>query len=202
MAFVMVAGPQIVTATMLATSTRAKASSAAFLAGVAAATTVGLTVFYLLASAVHPDPSESTSGSNLVNLIAIALLLLLAGLTFRNRKTAHPPAWMSKLQDATPGFALRIGFVLFIAMPTDLITMFTVSNLLAHASDPWWHTLLFMALTVLLAGIPLIVLLAMGHRAETVLPKVREWITTNSWIVNEIVIALFLVISLNGLFAS
>jgi hypothetical protein len=62
------------------------------------------------------------------------------------------------------------------------------------------HTLLFMALTVVLAGMPLLLLLALGHRADVVLPRLRDWMTTNSWIVNEIVIGLFLVISLNSLF--
>jgi hypothetical protein len=44
MAVVMSAGPQIVTATFLATSQGAKRNSLAFLGGVAVATTIGVTV--------------------------------------------------------------------------------------------------------------------------------------------------------------
>jgi hypothetical protein len=40
------------------------------------------------------------------------------------------------------------------------------------------------------------VLLAMGRRAETTLPKVRNWMNTNSWVVSEIVIVFFLVLEL------
>jgi high-affinity Fe2+/Pb2+ permease len=50
MAVVMSAGPQIVTATFLATSRNPRRNSTAFLAGVALATTIGVTVFYLLGS--------------------------------------------------------------------------------------------------------------------------------------------------------
>jgi len=202
MAFVMVAGPQIVTAIMLATSTRPKPNSLAFLAGVAVAVTIGLSLFYVLAGSVHPDPSDSSTGSNVLNIVAVALLVVLAGLAFRNRNKTDPPKWMAKLQDATPAFCLRIGFVLFLVMPSDLITMMTVSNLLAHADAPWWHTLLFMALTVVFAGVPLILLTALGARAEAQLPRVRQWISTNAWIVNEIVIAFFLVMMLDSLFGS
>jgi small neutral amino acid transporter SnatA (MarC family) len=45
LAIVMSAGPQIITAVFLATSKDAKRTLLAFLAGVAAATTVGVTVF-------------------------------------------------------------------------------------------------------------------------------------------------------------
>jgi hypothetical protein len=31
----------------------------------------------------------------------------------------------------------------------------------------------------------------MGERAERVLPKVRDWMNENSWIVNELVLLLF-----------
>ena len=48
----------------------------------------------------------------------------------------------------------------------------------------------------LLIGFPLLVLLALGHRAEATLPKVRNWMNTNSWVVSEIVIVFFLVLEL------
>ena len=200
MAFVMVAGPQIVTAIMLATSKRPKPNSFAFLGGVAAATTVGLTLFYVIADAVHPDSGDSTTGSTTLNVICLLLLVALAGIVYRNRGKTDPPAWMTKLQDADPSFALRIGFLLFAVMPSDLITMFTVSNLFAHANEPWWHTLVFMGLTVVFAATPLLLLLVMGRRAETTLPKVRNRMTDSSWIVNEAVVGLFLLMSANSLF--
>jgi hypothetical protein len=49
---------------------------------------------------------------------------------------------------------------------------------------------------MLIVSIPLIVLLLLGHKAQTILPKVRTWMTANAWIVSEIVIAFFLVLFL------
>jgi hypothetical protein len=57
-------------------------------------------------------------------------------------------------------------------------------------------------LTALLIGFPLLVRPAMGHRAETTLPKVRNWMNTNSWVVSEIVIVFFLVLELKDAFTS
>jgi cytochrome c biogenesis protein CcdA len=200
MAFVMIAGPQIITAIMLATSKRAKANSLGFLAGVALATTAGLTAFYFLTGTVHHGSHGNSGASHALNVVAVVALVALGVLVFQRRANTDPPAWMAKLQEATPGTAFKMGFILFAVMPTDLITMFTVANLVAHAQDPWWHTLLFMALTVVFAGLPLIVLVAMGARAEVLLPKARDWMATNSWIVSEVLVTVFLLMSLNDLF--
>jgi hypothetical protein len=48
---------------------------------------------------------------------------------------------------------------------------------------------------LLLVGMPPIDLLLLGKRAEDLLPKVRDWMTSNSRVVSEIVIVFFLTIS-------
>ena len=189
MAVVMSAGPQIVTATFLATSQGAHRNSLAFLGGVATATTIGVTVFFLLGSGIAGKQKE---GKDWLDWLIIGLLVILVILVFVRRKETQPPKWMGKLQHADTGFAARIGFLLYILMPTDLIAMATVGAYIAHRGEPWWHTLGFVVLTVLIAGLPFIVLLAMGQRAESVLPKIREWMNANSFIVNEAVLLFFL----------
>ena len=106
---------------------------------------------------------------------------------------------MGKLQTATPGFSFRLGLLLFSLMPTDIIIMLSVGGFLALRDAPLWHALPFIGATVLLAAIPLVILLLMGKRAEVVLPSLRNWMTTNAWIVNEVVIVFFLAISISGL---
>jgi hypothetical protein len=81
-------------------------------------------------------------------------------------------------------------------MPTDVITMVVVGLYLARRDDPLFYALPFVLLTMLIVSIPLIVLLLLGHKAQTILPKVRTWMTANAWIVSEIVIAFFLVLFL------
>jgi hypothetical protein len=193
MAVVMSAGPQIVTATFLATSQGSKRNSLAFLAGVAAATTIGVTVFFLLGSGTA---GKQKDGKDWLDWVIIGLLVFLLIWVFVKRNETQPPKWMGRLQEANPRFAVTIGFLLYILMPTDLVAMATVGAYIARQGEPWWHTLGFVVLTVLIAGLPFIVLLAMGKRAESVLPRIREWMNANSWIVNEAVLLFFLAMAL------
>jgi cytochrome c biogenesis protein CcdA len=195
MAVVMSAGPQIVTAIFLATSRNAKRNSLAFLVGVAAATTIGVTVFYLLGFGVS---DEEDGGKNWLDWVIIGLLVVLAIRVFVKRKETEPPKWMGRLEHAKARFAVTIGFLLYSFMPTDAISMATVAAYLVRQGEPWWHSLGFVALTVAIAGLPFTILLLMGRRAETLLPRLRRWMTDNSWIVNEAVILFFLAMALFG----
>ena len=200
MAFVMNAGPQIVSAIFLATSQDARRNSVAFLLGVATASTAGTTLAFLAIEAFgSDDPRAQTSTNDPIDYIIIALLLFLVVRVYVRRNATEPPAWMGKLQSASPGFSFKLGLLLYSLMPTDIITMLSVGGHLALQDAPLWHALPFIGATVLLAGIPLLILLVMGERAKVVLPKMRNWMTTNAWIVNEVVIVFFLVISISGL---
>jgi cytochrome c biogenesis protein CcdA len=193
MAVVMSAGPQIVTATFFATSQDAKKNSLAFLTGVATATTIGVTVFFLLGSGIAGKEGD---GRDWLDWVIIGLLAILMIWVFFKRNESEPPKWMGRLQGAHARFAVTIGFLLYLLMPTDLIAMATVGAYIAHRGEPWWHNLGFVVLTVLIAGLPLIVLLAMGHRAGSMLPKLRDWMNASSWIVNEAVLLFFLAMAL------
>jgi cytochrome c biogenesis protein CcdA len=193
MAVVMSAGPQIVTATFLATSKDAKRNSLAFLSGVAVATTIGVTVFFLLGGGTA---GKQDDGKDWLDWVIIGLLVFLVIWVFVKRNETQPPKWMGRLERADTGFSAKIGFLLYALMPTDIISMAAVGAYLARQGEPWWHSLGFVILTVLIAGLPFIALLAMGQRAESVLPKIREWMNANSWIVNEAVLLFFLAMAL------
>ena len=204
MAFVMVTGPQIVTAIMLATGVRPRRDSVFFLLGATAATTLGVTVAYRLTGLLKAGASPFSADARLeraIDLAIVAGLLFLAWKVFRDRSRSSPPRWMAKLETATPLFALKMGFLLFLLLPGDLLSMATVGAYLAHHDAPWWHSLLFIALTVGLAGLPLLLLLSLGKRARVLLPGVRDWMTKNSWIVSEVLIAFFLLMTLKSLLA-
>ncbi len=204
MAFVMVTGPQIVTAILLATGVHPRRNSASFLVGAGAATTIGVTAAYWLTGVLGKHASPLKGGDRIeraVDLAIVALLLFLAWRVFRQRRNTSPPRWMAKLETATPLFALKMGLLLFLLLPGDLLSMATVGAHLAHHDAAWWHTLVFVAATLFLAGLPLLLLLLIGQRVKTLLPKTRDWMTANSWIVSEIVIGFFLLMTLRNLFA-
>ena len=201
LAIVMIAGPQMISAVVLSTGTGSRRNSLAYLAGAASAITIGVSLVFYLAALAHNETasSSSSSGKNTLDYVVLALLVVLAVRVYVRRGESEPPKWMSRLQTATPRFAFGLGFVLFIAMPTDVITMITVGSSVAQNSEPWWHLLPFVGLTVLLLALPLIALSVLGSRAHALLPKIRDWMNENSWVINEIVIAFFLVITITNL---
>ena len=55
------------------------------------------------------------------------------------------------------------------------------------------------ALTLLLLGSPLLAVLVLGQRADVVLPRIRDWMNDNAWVVSEVVLVFFAVITVNSL---
>jgi hypothetical protein len=195
LAFVMIAGPQILSSVFLATSEDWARNSLAYLAGAAVGITAVVTLAYLLGSGVsHAGASDDA-------LYIVALVLLVAAMihAYVKRNESTPPRWMGKLQTASPRLAFTLGLLLLGVFPTDILTSVAVGTYLAAHHDGWWHVLPFVGLTLLLLGLPALLLLAMGQRAQAFLPKARNWMTTNSWVVNEIVLVFFVVIVLNSL---
>jgi hypothetical protein len=46
--------------------------------------------------------------------------------------------------------------------------------------------------TILIAALPVLSYLLFRRRAQQVMPKVRDWMNTNSWLVNIIVYVVFI----------
>ena len=187
MAIVMVAGPQIISAIFLATSEGWQKNSAAFLAGVLVAVTLVVTAAYVVVRLLFDAEGASNETPTRQWLDgAILLLLVVAGIhKYLTRKTSKPPTWMGKLEEATPKMSFRLGVLLLGLFPTDIITSVVVGSSLARDSDPWWYCLPFVLL--------------LGKRAAVILPKVRDWMNTNSWIISEVVIVFFCFLELNNL---
>jgi hypothetical protein len=192
---VMVAGPQIISAFFFAMSDDWRRTSAAYVVGAIASITLVASAAYLLASGAE---GSEESGLGPVDYVILALLLFAMVYVFRGRKDTEPPSWMGSLQSASSKTALLLGFLLLGFFPSDLVTSVSVGSRLADTGDPWSHVLPFVLLTALLLATPALMVVAMGARAQVVLPKIRSWIDTNSWIVSEGVIVFFIVIVLTG----
>ncbi|MDP9227416.1 MAG: GAP family protein [Actinomycetota bacterium] len=136
LAFVMIAGPQIICAVFLATSVEWARSSLAYIVGAALSITLIVTIAYLVVRGAKSSADSSSRGSEgqTLDVVLLALLLFLAVNVYRKRNQAEPPKWMGKLQDAKPRFSFKLGFLLLGVFPTDILTSLTVGRSRARAS--------------------------------------------------------------------
>ncbi len=191
----MIGGPQILSAIFLATSENWRRNSAAFVGGAAISIPLVVAAAYVFSTGVTEQGEPNTTVSTIV---LVALLLAMAH-TYQTREESEPPRWMGKLETATPRFSFRLGFLLMGFFPTDVLTSVAVGSYLAARNAPWTDAVPFILLTLLLLALPSLALVAFGERAETFLPKARTWMNSHSWIVNEVVLLLFVAMSLNNL---
>ena len=76
----------------------------------------------------------------------------------------------------------------------------SVALLLSARDEAWTHALPFIGLTLLFLATPALTVLAFRERAKVFLPKARDWMDENSWVVNEIVLVFFIVMTASNLF--
>ena len=201
LAITMNAGPQIMSAIIFVTAPKALKLSAYFLAGVVIAVTLGVTITYTLASVLGNtislgDPSDSGSLGNIIQYVLVGLLVVLSIKSYVGRETSEPPRWLGALQNAKPRTAFTTGLLLLSVFPSDLVILVTVGVNLAQNNASLVGALPFMVATILIAALPVLSYLLFRHRAKQLMPKVRDWMNTNSWLVNIIVYAVFIVLIL------
>jgi hypothetical protein len=197
MAFVMVAGPQIISSFFFATSPSWKKISAAYVLGAAVSIPLVVAVGYLLTNG-SGEGDESGSGLSPADYVVLALLVFAIIRTYLKRDESEPPKWMGKLESATPKTAFVLGFLLLGFFPSDLITSLSVGSFLSHRGDAYLNALPFILLALLFLATPALLVVALRERAQILLPKVRDWMDQNSWIVSEVVLVFFVVIVLSG----
>jgi hypothetical protein len=197
LAITMMAGPQIMSAIIFITARKPLKLSAAFVVGAAIGCTVGLAITFTLASLLGNsvslgDPSDSGSIGHIIQYLLVGLLVFLAIKNFVGRETIEPPGWLGTLQNAKSRTAFWTGLLLLSVFPSDFIILVTVGVNLAQNDASFLAALPFLALTIFIAALPVLFFLVFHRRAQHVMPKVRNWMNTNSWLVNIIVYIIFI----------
>ncbi|HEX5568377.1 MAG TPA: GAP family protein [Streptomyces sp.] len=201
LAITMMAGPQILSAIVLVTAPKAVRVSLAFLAGVAVAATVGTALARglaaLLGNAVELGASsDNGSAGQIIQYVLVGLLVLAALRNWRDRATVEPPKWLGTLMTAGPRKAFTVGLLVILLMPSDILVMLTVGVHLEQSGSNFTAALPFIALTLLVAALPLLALVLFHRRAETAMPAFRDWAKTHSWLINIIVCLIFIALIL------
>jgi Sap, sulfolipid-1-addressing protein len=200
LAITMMAEPQIMSAIIFVTAPKPLKVSASFIAGVAIATTVGVIIAVALASLLNNslslgDSSDNGSTGHIIQHLLVGLLVALAVKNYVRREKVEPPRWPGTLMSADSKNALKTGLLVILLMPCDII-MLTVGMNLVQSHAGLVAALPFIGATVLVAALPLLLYLLFRRRAQRVMPKVRDWMNANSWLVNIIVCIVFILIIL------
>jgi Sap, sulfolipid-1-addressing protein len=201
LAVTMVIGPGLLAAIVLVTAEHAVPTSVAYVLGFGTMVTIGVIVMRGIASLLGSsvdlgDSSDSGSTGTIIQIALIALLVLASAKQYLGRATAKPPKWLGILQSATPAKAYRMGLVVVAVMPSDLVIMFTVGVNLEQNGSSVLDALPFIALTTVIAGLPLLARLLFHSWADRAMPGVRDWMNANSWLVNIIVFGIFILLIL------
>jgi Sap, sulfolipid-1-addressing protein len=201
LAITMMAGPQIMSAIIFVTASKPVKLSSSFIAGVAIATTVGVAIALaavaLFGSSLSlGDSSENGSTGHIIQYLLVGALVALAVKNYLGRETAEPPKWLGALQRADSKKALKTGLLVILLMPSDVIIMLTVAVNLVQSGAGFLAALPFIGATILVAALPLLLFLLFHRRAQQFMPKVRDWMNANSWLVNIIVCGVFIVLIL------
>jgi hypothetical protein len=191
LALIMVMGPQILTSIFLVTSKEPVKNSIAMLIGVVAAACLSIGIWYGLSSLIGISP-PSGSGPSTTDWIVSGLLAAAAIHTFLGRKTANVPKWMTALQEAEPKRAFTLAFLLILLMPTDIVAVISTTHWIHNNDLSIWHGWPLVAATTLLMALPFLAYTLLGHRARDAMPGIRDWLTTNAWLVNIVVIVYFI----------
>ena len=201
LAITMMAGPQIMSAIIFVTHQRAVRMSLAFITGAAIGVTLGVIVTRAIAALLGSntsfgDSSDTSDWATVVQFVLVGLLIIGAIRNYVKRATIEPPKWLGALMEADEKRAFTLGLLLLTIFPSDAMVLLTVGANLEQNGDTVFDALPFIGLTVLIAASPLLAYLLFRRRAVEAMPKVRDWMNTNSWLVNIFVYAIFIVLIL------
>lgn len=192
-------GPQILSAIILVTKEKDPIkTSLAYLFGVLFAASTGILLVYLitnfLGGKIDLASSHRGEAGKVLDFIFVIILIIMSVLTYIKRKKIKPPKWLKVLQTAQPKGAFKIALVLIYLMPTDILVMLTVGTFLASNSLSYFDVLPYLVLTMFIASTPLLFYIFFRKKAVKFMPKVRDWMNKNSWVVNIIVYLFFLIL--------
>lgn len=192
-------GPQILSAIILVTKEKSPIkTSLAYLFGVFFAASTGILLIYLttifLGGRIDLANSHRGEIGKFLDFFFIIILIFMSIRTYLRRKKIKPPKWLRVLQSAKPKEAFKIALILIYFMPTDILVMLTVGTYLASNGISYFGVMPYLALTMLIASMPLLFYLFFRKKAVKFMPKVRDWMNKKSWIVNIAVYIFFLLL--------
>jgi threonine/homoserine/homoserine lactone efflux protein len=180
---------------------RAKVNGLAFLAGWSGGLTILTVIVYAVASSAGVSDSDSSASdtSHTIKLVLGIVLILLAARDWRKRpapgQEAPAPKWMAALDSFTPVKAAGMAALLSSVNPKNLALAIGAATSLAQLGTSGPDVTVAIIVFVLLASVtiagPVIVFLAGGDRAASVLDGWKAWLSANNAAVMAVLFLVF-----------
>ncbi len=193
----------IIAIILMLVTPKAKTNGTSFAAGFL----LGLAVICIAAVAFAGGSNYSSSSgpTKTVSIIKLLLgLLLLVAAVRQWRARPKPgqaptmPKWLQSIDHFTPARSFGIGAALSAINPKNLAMSLAAGLSIAQAGLPIGQEAATILIYVLLAGAtiiaPLVVYLAMGHRATKILGGWRTWLADNNATVTSVLLLVFAVV--------
>jgi len=173
---------------------------AGFIVGVAGVLAILVAIAGTINLSAGSGPSE---GVSILQLALGALLLVVAALRqFRGRpkpgEEASMPKWMNGIAGFAPGKSLIVGVGIGALNPKNIIVGVAAAVAIASASLSTGQEVAAIAVYVLVAALgvaaPLVVTLAMGEKAQTILDSWKAWLGQNNAVVMSVLFLIFAVV--------
>ncbi|MCP3855759.1 MAG: GAP family protein [Actinomycetia bacterium] len=178
-------------------SSRAAANSLSFLAGwVLGLSAAGLMV---LALGVEASSGGDANGGGVIK-IAIGALFVVLGVRQwlgrpRGDEEAEMPGWMATIDDFNAVKSFGLAFLLSAVNPKNLgLTIAAVASIGAsglETGEEIGTLTVFVVLASLTVGVPVVVNLILGSKAEHALTEMKDWLVANN---NTVMAVLFVVL--------
>jgi threonine/homoserine/homoserine lactone efflux protein len=181
----------IIPAILLLFTPRARATSLTFLAAWLVALAVGATAFVLLASVVEGF-RETPTWVAWTRIVLGGALIVLGIRQWLARHTPKPtPAWMHRIETATPRKALRLALLLAYANPKVLLLTAAAGLSIGAAELDAGSTAVavavFTGVAAISVAVPVGLYAVFGERMLGPLATVRDWLERNNAVVMSIV---------------
>ncbi len=175
-------------------------NAAMYLTGFALGVAGVLAAFIAIAGSMDLTADSGPSRTvSIVKLVLGALLLVAAVRQFRGRpapgEAAPMPKWMDGIADFSPGKSLVIGATIGAVNPKNIAVGLGAAAAIAAASLSTGKEVTAAALYVVVAALgvaaPLVVMVALGRKAQPVLDGWKEWLGQNNAAVMAVLFVVF-----------
>jgi threonine/homoserine/homoserine lactone efflux protein len=187
----------IVAVVLMLVTPRGRINGLAFLLGwVAGLAIVGIVVLTLAGGADASEDGAPADWVSWLKLVLGLLLLLLAAKQWQGRprpgQEPRTPKWMSALDTFTPVKAAGVGALLSAVNPKNLVLAVGGAAAIAStgisAGDQAVVWIVFIVVASLGVGVPVVLDLALGERAKTLLDDLRTWMSAHNAAIMAVVL--------------